>query len=48
MATVNMNIPDKLRQNLLEGTNTIDFEYSGTPAGAVIRCLVYESSTITQ
>jgi len=48
MATVTMNVPDKLREAREAGTSSVDFTYTGTPAGNVIRALLYTTMTIDQ
>lgn len=48
MPSVTFNLMDSFREDFLDGTTTVDLEYSGTPAGAVLRCLICSALTIDQ
>lgn len=48
MPAVTFNLMDTFREDVLDGTVTIDLEYTGTPAGAVLRCLICSALTIDQ
>ncbi len=48
MPAVTFSLMDKFREKVLDGTGGIDIEYSGTPAGAVLKCLILSALTINQ
>ena len=42
------NLMDKFREKRLDDSGAIDLEYSGTPAGAVLRMLIASALTVDQ
>lgn len=44
---VTLNLMDRFRERFLDGNNTVDLEYSGAPAGAVLKLLLAVASGFT-
>jgi len=48
MPAVTFNLLDQFREDFLDGTTTVDLEYTGTPAGAHLKCMILSALTIDQ
>lgn len=49
MPTVTFNLMDTFREDRFDAASpAVDLEYTGTPAGAVLRCLILSALTIDQ
>lgn len=46
MPTVAFNLMDQWRLNRLQKDDQVDFEYSGTPAGAVLKIMIIQGSAV--
>ena len=47
MPTVTFNLFDAWRENRMQMDDTVDLEYSGTPAGAVLKMMLASSAVFT-